>query len=103
MRDHRKATRKALHYPVAIEMGEGESARICMLSDVSDTGARLTLESPESVPDDFMMRLSHDGKTTRECHVVWRSGHQLGIQFKKEIPEPAPVKCKRISDFRRRG
>jgi hypothetical protein len=89
--DNRKAPRKSLHYPVVVEMGEGEAAQICMLSDASDTGARLTLQYPEAVPETFTMRLSRDGKITRKCHVVWRSEHQIGLEFRKEAPVVQPV------------
>ncbi len=93
--ENRKAPRKPLHYPVAIEMGEGKNAQICMLYDASDTGARLSLEYPEAVPETFMLRLSRDGKGKRKCHVVWRSETQIGIEFRKEVPAPPPVFYKR--------
>ena len=31
----------------------GEELRVCMIYDASDTGARLTLKTPEDVPDFF--------------------------------------------------
>src|SRR5215203_1449734 len=89
--DNRKAARKPLHYPVAIEMGEGEATQLCMLSDASDTGARLTLEYPDAVLESFTMRLSQDGRIKRQCHVVWRSEHQIGLEFIKEPPVEQPV------------
>ena len=98
--DNRKAPRKSLHYPVVVEMGEGEAVQICMLSDASDTGARLTLQYPESVPETFTMRLSRDGKITRKCHVVWRSEHQIGLEFQKEVVAPEPVFFKRAQTRR---
>ena len=93
--DNRKAPRKPLHYPVLIEMGGGESAQVCMLSDASDTGARLSLEYPEAVPETFTLRLSRDGKSTRKCQVVWRSEHQIGLEFQKDAALPQPVFLKR--------
>jgi hypothetical protein len=98
--DNRKAPRKPLHYPVAIEMGGGENAQVCMLSDASDSGARLTLEYPDAVPETFLLRLSQDGRTKRKCHVVWRSEHQIGIEFQKEVPVPEPVFFKRAQTRR---
>ena len=63
----------------------------CRMIDVSAFGARLELKKGGSIPDQFMLLLSHDGKLSRQCSVVWRSENAIGIKFSP----PFPTKVKR--------
>ena len=55
----------------------GSLPRDCWISDISDGGARL--HSDGEVPNDFTLVLP--GGSRRECHVVWRLGHEWGVSF----------------------
>ena len=57
--------------------GTGSLPRDCWISDNSDGGARLHSEA--EIPDDFALVLPQGGR--RECHVVWRLGHEVGVAF----------------------
>ena len=60
----------------------------CLLNDISDGGARLTLKSEdESVPEEFMLLLSRNEKIRRHCRIAWRDGAMLGVKF---IGAPQP-------------
>lgn len=61
--------------------GSGSLARDCWISDISDGGARLHSEA--EIPDDFALVLP--GGSRRECHVVWRLGHEVGVAFSDGI------------------
>jgi hypothetical protein len=80
----RKKPRRAFHYNARIVIG-GESAPIvCSIADISELGARLTLESETEIPDEFVLLLTPKGTPRRQCRVVWRDGLALGVEFPRE-------------------
>jgi PilZ domain len=80
-REKRKQLRRYLEYRAHIDLGDGSPARACRLADVSETGARLTLDAPGIMPNQFMLLLAGGGNARRHCRVVWSSGRQLGVRF----------------------
>lgn len=52
----------------------------CMVRDLSDTGARLTITDPLSAPDTFELIVELDGLEA-DCVVAWRRGMTLGVRF----------------------
>ena len=54
-----------------------------MIVDVSATGARLTTEHMDLLPDEFDLALNAD--VMRKCQVVWRRKNQVGVKF---LPQP---------------
>jgi hypothetical protein len=85
----RKRRRKPLHYAAWIVIGPTAQPRKCMLSDISDTGARLT-GIQEDLPQEFLLLLSKDGSPRRRCRKVWRDGDRIGVEFIR--PAPAPTR-----------
>ena len=79
--DLRKARRTPLYYPAWIDVSDGSTLRDCMIYDISETGARLTVAGEEQVPDNFTLLLSRNGGTRRICQTTWRSGFNVGIKF----------------------
>jgi hypothetical protein len=60
--------------------------RDCMISDLSDRGARLFAEGVD-IPEQFHLLISDDDRgLRRQCKVVWRLGYELGVQFTDPIP-----------------
>ena len=53
--------------------------RPCILSDLSDGGARLSGVRANTIPDEFRLRTPLGGRRT--CHVVWRTDNELGVRF----------------------
>ena len=88
--DKRKSVRRSMHYTAWIAR-KGEPLEGCVLYDISDKGARLDVEKPESIPDQFMLFLSSRGTPRRKCNVAWRTDTQIGVKF----DEPLPSKPKR--------
>ena len=80
--EQRKKARKPLRHGVLLHFETGKSAT-ATISDVSDTGARLDVQEPDSIPDRFVLLLSKNGEARRLCRVVWRNEHQLGVQFER--------------------
>ena len=65
--------------------GLGSLPRECMVTDISERGARLY--SDADMPETFTLSLSGDGTEVRkECLVVWRLGGELGVEFIGRTP-----------------
>ena len=71
LRKHRRRTLDVLAYV--------ETPTACSLVDVSETGAKLIVRDPASLPDEFLLRLQPDLR--KWCRVVWRGTEQVGIEF----------------------
>ena len=78
--DKRKAVRRPVQYTAWIARKDQPLEGV-VLSDISDSGARLDVEDPESVPDEFMLFLSSRGTPRRRCNVAWRTETQVGVKF----------------------
>jgi hypothetical protein len=80
----RKSERVTFERGVAVFiMGiDGTWRRNCLMLDVSQTGARLSIDSIEGLNlKEFFLLLSSTGLAYRRCHVVWVMGDQIGIEF----------------------
>jgi hypothetical protein len=53
----------------------------CSISDISHSGARLTLKDEQELPETFTLLLTPNGGARRHCRVVWRDGLIVGVQF----------------------
>jgi PilZ domain len=64
---------------------DGTWRRPCTMMDVSDTGARLSIDG--SIEDlamaEFFLVLSSMGKAYRRCQLTWVNGNQVGVHFLK--------------------
>ncbi len=65
----------------------------CRMFDVSQTGARLTLDDPTEGLDikQFFLALSASGGVNRRCELIRLNGNEIGARFLK-APE-APKKA----------
>jgi hypothetical protein len=84
--DQRKSRRRSISYMARLELRPGRPVG-CILSDISNTGARLTVPYPDKVPERFLLWLTSTGSARRTCEVVWRKTHQLGVKFGRRLPE----------------
>jgi len=93
MKDNRRARRQPIRYTAWLLL-DGE-LHGCVLADISDTGARITIGQAETLPDRFQMLLSQrEGSPRRYCHVVWRKPDQVGVDFEHQLvasEEPPPA------------
>jgi len=79
--EQRQSRRQPVDCPAWVDVLDGSSVRSCVLSDFSETGARLTIQSPEQLPSEFSLILSSDGSVRRRCRVIWRSDDQVGLRY----------------------
>lgn len=80
LKDRRQSKRRTINRVAKFHSGIGALPRDCMVTDISEHGARLYSEA--EMPEQFTLSLSGDGCDTRqECRVVWRLGGEIGVEF----------------------
>jgi hypothetical protein len=87
MTDQRKANRVVFEKGFAANMMaiDGTWRRPCTMLDVSETGARLSIDgSMEGLAlKEFFLVLSTVGKAYRRCELAWVNGNEAGVYFIK--------------------
>ncbi len=80
--NRRRSQRRVLNRPAKIQFGAGNLQCDCIVTDISDGGVRLRIQSAD-VPDEFVLLFAEDGYSSKEraYKVVWRLGHELGAKF----------------------
>ena len=86
--EQRKAQRVVFERGYAAHMMaiDGTWRRACTMEDVSDTGAKLTIDgSIEGLHlTEFFLLLSSTGLAYRRCQLAWVNGDQVGVSFLKQ-------------------
>jgi hypothetical protein len=77
--ERRKNFRVDWNAPATIYDLERRLARPCVLSNFSNTGARIAGVRSSTIPDEFILRITRG--RTHKCHVLWRSDDALGVKF----------------------
>jgi hypothetical protein len=77
----RKKPRQQFHYNARIQISREAPLVACAIVDISEGGARISLEADEQLPEAFMLLLTRNGRTRRNCRLVWRNGQTLGVEF----------------------
>ena len=88
--ERRQHTRYKANIPAKIDPGCGSVLQECVLTDVSKSGARITIEEPEILPDQFILVLAPSAH--RDCKIIWRSDSQVGVEF-VELLDMNEVSC----------
>ena len=84
-------------YDVCIMAIDGTWRRECVMEDVSETGAKLTVEgSVEGLHlKEFFLLLSSTGLAYRRCELAWVNGDQIGVNFLKQGDKKKKAAAKR--------
>ena len=85
-KDNRKDRRRPMRYTAWVALGPKQLHR-CVVSDISESGARIVVEDSSQIPNCFFLFLSPTGAARRACRVVWRNGVQFGIKFEASLAE----------------
>lgn len=93
--DKRKSPRKPLRYSAWIALDD-EQRVSCLLSDVSDSGARLEVGNDANIPAQFVLLLAQRNAPKRYCTVVWRENNQIGVRFERRNEKVAPPPTRTI-------
>jgi hypothetical protein len=78
--ERRKGVRVVFEKGVEVD---GTWRRDCIMQDVSETGARLSVsDSIEGLKlKEFFLLLSSTGLTYRRCELAWVNGEEIGAKF----------------------
>jgi len=83
--ERRKGDRVKFERGIAAHMMgiDGTWRRECTMEDVSESGAKLTIEgSVEGLHlKEFFLLLSSTGLAYRRCELAWVNGDQIGVNF----------------------
>jgi hypothetical protein len=83
-RDKRKAKRRPMRRTAEVLLGPNEPSTLCVIWDMSETGARLAVPRPLlNLPPRFTLLL--EGKVQRKCEVVWTDARYVGVRFVKDF------------------
>src|SRR3954470_12336118 len=77
----RKNVRRRFSQSAMLYSVTGTAIGNCIVHDISEGGAKLSVEAPANAPDELVLVLSRNGAIRRKCRVVWRSDHHLGVIF----------------------
>jgi hypothetical protein len=80
--DKRKTRRQAMRYTAWVLLA-GNQKYGCVLSDISEAGARIDVQDAKKLPGHFLLLLSGNGSARRACSVIWRKGNQVGVKFER--------------------
>src|SRR3989304_4106575 len=86
IKNKRKSLRRQIRYTAWLVL-DGNQLHGCVLSDASDSGARLEVENSKIVPDAFTLLLTGNGSARRKCRVVWREPTQVGVKFERRLAQ----------------
>ncbi|MEJ2623806.1 MAG: PilZ domain-containing protein [Pseudolabrys sp.] len=80
-KDARRFARRSVRLQGWIRSAGDFAVQSCVVVDMSPTGARIRVESPNHVSDHFNLLLSRHEANGRRCRVKWRRGDALGVAF----------------------
>jgi hypothetical protein len=90
--ENRKFTRRNIDSVVQIETDDGSTVFGTLLG-LSQGGARLKVSNPDSLPEQFMLKLSDT--LHRRSRIAWRSADEIGVELLSAAQAPADIEAKR--------
>jgi hypothetical protein len=63
----------------------------CIITDISDQGARLVFREPAALPEMFELRCEGSGRSWW-VSVIWSNGEVAGVRFNNPLPPPWTIK-----------
>jgi hypothetical protein len=84
--DKRKARRHRLRRNAWAVLEAGQRFE-CVITNISDRGAHISIADSDALPDSFVLLLAENGATRRRCRVIWRKPREIGIKFDSWLDE----------------
>ena len=85
----RQERRDKVDRPAWISVGDNQPLRKCIVVDISDSGAKLTVDDVDDLPEIFSLWLSRHGHPRYGCRIVWSGRNKIGVQFSSGQEQPA--------------
>ena len=81
--EQRQAPRLRALIGARIVFNNGQATLDCLIRDVSETGAKLTVSALIPLPDRFEVIIPQKG-VTRPVRVAWRRATEIGVRFEDD-------------------
>jgi hypothetical protein len=82
--NRRRAVRRKVKWEAAVIAVDGSWRHNCTIMDVSASGAQVCLNGAISLPKEFFLSFTKNGRVSRLCELVWRGDKELGVRFASE-------------------
>jgi PilZ domain len=82
MDKRRAGQRSRVSRDAKIILGHASPIIPCTLHDLTNSGACLSLDGTDALPETFELTFDH-GRSCRPCRVRWRIDNKLGVAFGK--------------------
>ncbi len=79
--DKRSSRRRELHFPARVLVNG--AIYDCIVYDISQTGARLTIAGDKQLPPHFQLDMTRNASVVRHCSLVWQDRFAAGVRFTK--------------------
>jgi hypothetical protein len=86
-RDWQKFDAAMMHLPARIDTGRGSRLLHCVIDDLWESGARITLANDTKLSREFVLVLSAEGDARRRCRTLWRDRLQVSVEFLPDSPK----------------
>lgn len=80
LKDERLEERSSVLRAADIILGEGRPTIACLVKDSSESGFRLLVDTPLTLPDRFQLVLSHPLEQY-VCRLIWENDGEIGVQL----------------------
>ena len=70
-----------LKWTVGVFDMDGRLRGLCKTMNMSQKGARLTVDKTFDLPDMFSIAFAENRTVSRHCNVMWRKDSDVGIRF----------------------
>lgn len=77
----RREGRKGVGRLAWLNACDGRPLFSCTLVDISNGGAKLTIDEVDQIPPTFSLWLSRHGHPRYSCQIVWRCDDVIGVKF----------------------
>ena len=79
--ERRRKKRYSVNLVARVVQTDGAERGLCVVTDISETGARIKTNEALNLPDKFVLVLSSGRQLRRHCTVDWRNELELGVEF----------------------
>jgi PilZ domain-containing protein len=79
--ERRNYERSSSNTPAVIRSDDASFTASCVVSNLSEGGAKLLVGEHEPLPTQFILFLRPNSPVGRRCETIWRIGNKVGVRF----------------------